>query len=92
MTPVPLPPPHDVWTTCRQAWEAWGAGRVRSDSLVNGAIVLADGTRCPVADSLRPELAETGASWVPLALGAVLALVVAGVLALIVSERRGEEG
>lgn len=55
MTPtVPLPPPHDVWTSCGQAYEAWGEGRVDFGSLVNGSIVLADGTRCPVEHAPQP--------------------------------------
>lgn len=110
MTPtVPLPPPHDVWTTCAEAFAAWGEGRVRWDSLIDGAIVLADGARCPIADSPHrapvevhipagqppyvppPELAQTG-SWVWTAIGVGCALLVVGIVALIVSERRGRRG
>lgn len=91
MTPtVPLPPPHTVWTSCGQAYTAWGEGRVDFGSLVDGAIVLADGTRCPVA-VIPPggELAETGLPLWVLLLG--LTLFLAGLVVIVFGRRRKEE-
>lgn len=85
MTPtVPLPPAREVWTSCAQALQAWTEGRIRSDSLIDGAVVLADGTRCPVG---QPDLARTGVGvWT--AIGAGCLLIIVGILVLIVREQR----
>lgn len=87
MTPtVPLPPSRDVWTSCAQAYQAWTEGRIRWDSLIDGAVVLADGTRCPI-EAGQPDLARTGmGAWT--AIGAGCLLIIVGILALIVKERR----
>ena len=43
---------------CADAYRAWADGNIPIGSLDRGAIVLADGTRCPAAHTPEPLVAE----------------------------------
>lgn len=79
---APLPPPPVPFTTCGQAEQAWEHGEIHPGSLIDGALALADGTRCPVG------LAPWWQSWW-VAAGTVLLLAVCIGLALCRSSEHG---